>query len=547
MSVRTIDILEWLRQVLDEHCDHDVRRGGAAVLMPTALPERKRWTPLIRQVLEAEDGVLVDATQCGRGVKCAKLEEDVPELVAAVQELLGSYNRDDTFANLRLDIVAGSACITGAQHFDSINAAQRAFREVVAALCADDLRSSQLAALVYAEDSLDDARKQEVWEVLMRLPELLRLSAASTLAVVAGDGSVDFNVHCAGFPSLRARIMDGGGLLRRHPWYRSIRPILDLRRYSREDQPLVVLFLGAGASVADGLPTGDTLRNQSLGKVVGRPVDRGTFDSAAREWWRMLAEVDALSDGELAAKVDEFVRTLTLERLIAQEQREQNQNFTTTLREFAVQHTKVIANIEARRSAGAMGVDALTRLVECQQRLVLVTVNFDRVIEARIGPGKLRSFVSEDDLKEFGDYLDDYSVSGGAVPLLKLHGDIDLPDTIVANIDETRAGLSSARDSALLQLMDRFEAQKLRPWWYVGYSMRDRDLETTWKSPRFSKFNEYWVAPFLDGFVDEFISGNRLLTWERAGRRYTPMNRLISLTAKDFFEVLESEVTSKWT
>ncbi len=547
MSVATEDVLDWMRQVLGVHHDHPDRRGDTAVVMATALPERDRWIPLIREMLEAEEGVLVDATKYGRGAACGNLEEDAPLLLNAIDELLTSFNREETHADLKLEIVGGSAQVVGAQDYESINAAQRAFREVVAALCSDDLRSSDLVAVVYAEDSLDESRAKEVWDIMMRLPSLLDLSASATIAVVACDGTIDFDIHCDGFPSLRARILDGGGLQTRHSWSRSIQPILDLRQYSREQQPLLVLFLGAGASVADGLPTGDSLRNQSLSRLLGKPVDRGTFDHAAREWWRNLASTDDLSDGEVAAGVDDFVRTLTLERVIAHEQRQQNQNFSTTLRDFARRHTDVIAGITASQRAGGLADDPLTRLVACQQRLVLVTVNFDRVIEARAGEAQLKRFVSEEDLSEFGEYLPRYKADGGAIPLLKLHGDIELPDTIVANIDETQAGLSGARDAALLRLMEELEPQPVRSWWYVGYSMRDRDLSTTWRSPRFTGYNEYWVSPFLDPSVGSFIEQHRMLTWERAGRRYTPMKRLITLTAKNFFDLLAAEVTSKWS
>ena len=41
----------------------------------------------------------------------------------------------------------------------------------------------------------------------------------------------------------------------------------------------------------------------------------------------------------------------------------------------------------------------------------------------------------------------------------------------------------------------------LKPWWYVGYSMRDQDLLNISTKPELSKMNERWVDPYLNPYV----------------------------------------------
>jgi hypothetical protein len=159
---------------------------------------------------------------------------------------------------------------------------------------------------------------------------------------------------------------------------------------------------------------------------------------------------------------------------------------------------------------------------------------------------QIRPFVTEHHLEEFSTYLEEYGRVGGAIPLLKLHGDIASPATLVANIEQTRAGLSLARDNALGALIQRMEGQSVRPWWYVGYSMRDRDLSNTWNSSRVANFLEYWISPFMDPTVRRFIQEHRLRTWETAGLGVDVPRRHISLIARDFYELMEADLTSQW-
>jgi hypothetical protein len=296
---------------------------------------------------------------------------------------------------------------------------------------------------------------------------------------------------------------------------------------------MVTLFLGAGASTAVGLPTGNELRNQALDAITGTVVDDGTFVSVANGWFSQLQARSALSDAELAAGPKAFVGELTLERVLQQEQFDENQTNSATLRRFAVMHKNAM---DALRAELAGRSDALQLITAARQRLVLETRCGDQV----------RAFVTEADMAQFPDYLSEYLTVGGRVPLLKLHGDISVPETIVANLEQTTAGLSVSRDAALSAVIDQMDNMPTRPWWYVGYSMRDRDLDRAWTTPRMASFNEHWVSPFLDDTVEEFMNQRRRMRWQEARRPQQPLERLISLTAEEFYDAFLKIVVATW-
>lgn len=530
-----VGFVELLREILQAHA----RKSAESETVIAMLDERDRWMPLLRETVEVVDGVLVDATELGAGVECGPLE-GFPDLVDKANDLLARYNHLHPDADLRLEISDGTAKVSGAVSYGSANRAQQAYREVVTALCADDLRSAELVVLVYAQDSLDKEVLAALWPALTSLSPTLSPSGGTTLVVVAGDGQLFYDIHCTGDPSLQFRVTEHG-MHARHRQVRSIEPIRVAARFDEESMPLAVWFLGAGASIAEGLPVGDTLRNESLAFLTGRHVDRGTFTSVAADWYAHLDHVDRLHDWERRAGVNVFVETLTLERVIQQEQYDERTTFSTTLRKFAERHEAAIAKIVSAMGAPDWS-DALRDIVCKQRRLVLATVNFDRVIETRCGD-LVRPFITDDDMQAFPEYLARYRREGGQVPLLKLHGDIGVPESLVANLEETTAGLSQHRSVALRSLLDQLETASFRPWWYVGYSMRDRDLD--WRDSRLPEFDEHWVAPFLDPSVASFIKVNRLKRW-RDTSPDSEIDRLISLTAEEFYAIYRDLVATAW-
>lgn len=538
--IATVSVLTFVTELVRIH--QSPRSPGAGpALIAASITERERWTQLLREVIEIEEGVLVDATLAGDGVECGDLEAEAPDLTTWVHEMLDAYNVIDPTAELSLHVHEGRARVLGHQDYEAANAAQRAFREILTSVCADAMRSAPLVAFVFAQDALDDDVLTLIWDGLMHLPQRLGSDESATLAIVAGDGHINFDVHCTGDPSLRFRISEHG-LSVRHPLVRSLSTVRAFGRQSASDMPLVVIFMGAGASITAGMPLGDQLRNKALERATGNPVDAGTFVSVASDWYAHLLGTGELSPEEQVAGIEMFVRDLTLERVLQQEQSEENQTFSATLRGFAETHAAVKARVLEQLDPD---VDTLARICAARRRLVLLTVNFDQIIEAR-GGDNVRPFITEAEMLEFPEYLEQYAKHGGPVPLVKLHGDIDHPETLVANLQQTTAGLSVARDAALMALVSSIASQPTHPWIYVGYSMRDRDLEQAWAAPRMATFNEHWVSPFLDPVVARFIETKRALTWQRNGRAQSPMDRLISLTAEDFYLHFYEHVVGAW-
>jgi len=321
-SDRVEVVLKWLEEVLHEH--HRMANPRIPLILPSTLAERARWMPLVEEVFKASEGVVVDSIGCRGEVACGDIRTEAPDLVALVEFFLGEYNSLDTNAGLSLVIAGGRAAVEG-DPFDSVNAAQRTIREVAASLCDSRLRDSDLVALVYGEESMDDKTVALVWRTLTGLLEQFRSGEGpSTMCVVAGDSKASPAVNCSGRNSLRYRVDETLSI--RHAYETSLYTIDDVGRHSTDDLPLLVLFLGAGASVADGLPTGDRLRDQALSSLTRKPVDHSTYGEVVRTWYAELESRGDLLDFEIGPGAqDLFVDTLTLERVLEQEQKQEGE------------------------------------------------------------------------------------------------------------------------------------------------------------------------------------------------------------------------------
>lgn len=545
-SVSMTDVLDCVSAVFNA-------AGGSAPtqsprLVSVLLSERERFTRLLGELFRTAEGVLVDATTCGAGVEApGDPAVTAPDLVAAVNELLEVHNTRDPAAELRLDTGPGWAVVNGSVDYESANTAQRSLREVASAVFSKDLTAASLTGLVWADDSLDESVASLVWDLLMRLDQLLSLNPGATVVLFAGDAALRPTLHCVG-PSSVSFNISSRGLDRRKAFAANESAVRDLARPSRAAAPLIVLFVGAGGSTVDGLPTGNDLRDRALAYQMDLPkVDASNYSSAALAFFDRLRVGGQLRTGEEAAGAQAFVDQLTLERVLQVEQAQEHRRDSETIRRFRGEHKDILEAMAITQAAGGYLNDPLVRLLGAQRRLVLVTVNFDRVIEVK-GPNLTRPFVTEADLAEFPGYISDYASGGGQIPLLKLHGDVDIEDSIVANVDETEAGLSKARIAALQGLVATVGSQDIAPWWYVGYSMRDLDLEPIWSNPSFAdRMLERWVTPFLDPAVRRFVDRYRSARWAAGGASYTAEERLVSLTAADFFGVLADLALPVWT
>lgn len=76
--------------------------------------------------------------------------------------------------------------------------------------------------------------------------------------------------------------------------------------------------------------------------------------------------------------------------------------------------------------------------------------------------------------------------------------------------EQTRAGISEAKQNALLALVAGLDSTPRIPWTYVGSSMRDIDLTHVFSLSSFSHgVSERWVAPYLEESVERFVANTQ--------------------------------------
>jgi hypothetical protein len=539
-------LLECLRRVIDEH-HFRVASGAPAAAVPILLDDRARFARAISEVVRAEGGAYVDAMMCGNGIAVTSDPRSVtPDLVDAVEGALRELNRIEPDAGFALDLSDTEVAVRGNADYADANSANRAARELLTAMFVEALRGSALYVLAWADEHFDDQHATILWPLVCRLPQLLKSPTSSTLVLIAGEATLRATLHCAGPVSVRHTVASGG-LRTRMGWETARTAIRNQRAWTAAQAPLIVMFLGAGASVVEGLATGNALRDRALAGLVDVPrVDLDNYEGSVRELFVELQSVpDRLTAKEIAAGPAEFARTLTLERLIKEEQHRENRRDSSTLRRFARDHEVAMQALRGVASAGGFDNDPLVNILRLQRRIVLVTVNFDHVVETK-APGLTKPFVTDDELALFSSYLDHYATNGGPVPLLKLHGDIGRPDTLVADTDQTGGGLARSRLDPLEALLERLRGSEIRPWWWIGYSMRDLDLEDVWGQAYFADLVvEHWVAPFVDESVRAFHARWRSDRWRRSGR-YNTDERVITITASDFYALYFNEVAARW-
>lgn len=523
------ELLEMFRAVVSEHRERVTEQQPTAVL-PILLAGFEQWQGLLAEVIRAESGAMIVAADfvggCDAGID--------PESLAAVSAGVQTVLRQVPGLDLAID---GSFVSVQGVGKGADSTAQDALRGIGAALFHPDLRDSPLVTFVFDERPLDDLVADPLWDLLMGLPSALNLSDGRTFVVIAGDADLRIPRHCVGEPSVRFNVRETE-ILARRPMQSSLYAVNEVRRLAEDAPRLLVIFTGAGAAAHYGLPLGNQLRDRALTQWLGPDSEGLSFIEQVRIFYERLAAGGRLSDGERRYSVNEFAHRLTLERVLREEQHRENRKDSSTIQYFAGLNDTAVEGIASRVSAGG-ALSGLARYVQSGCRAVIVTVNFDQGLEEEL-KSAVSPYISEADFESFEDDLASYLSNGGPVPYVKLHGDIGSPKTIVANVDDTEAGLSHARLAALRSI--REVVDPVRPWVYVGYSMRDLDVQPVLTTPDHrSGLVEWWVGPFVDPGVREFIEAARIPRWRMEQRNYTVEDRFITLTSEEFFAQLLGE------
>ncbi|WP_375431004.1 hypothetical protein [uncultured Friedmanniella sp.] len=405
-----------------------------------------------------------------------------------------------------------------------------------------ELRAHSAAVIAYDETDLSADSRERMWNFILKDLQSLG-SICKTLVVLVGCVTMEYGRHCREGAGARWAFENGNIRWRQ-------RSQTDVSRIAKTtaDDDTIVLMLGAGASMSSDLPLGDELRNSALARLVPNLANQGkSFREQAGEFYRQVASDRRLMPSEAGIREEDFIKTLTLERVLREEVRGRaHEEPLPTLIQFDERQKMVL-------DSPGPSMSDLRELLHLRRRLVLLTVNFDQMIEHDslvLDPGasdpldsrprhpgeaaSVRMFVTPSDFKAFPTYYDNYRLNGGAVPLVKLHGTIDRLNTVRANLDVTLPGLNEHAANLLRHLVPG-EGGSVK-WLYVGCSMRDPDITAVTQTQQFAyRALEMWVSPFVDPHVEEWVARYRQPAWRSASLPETLRERTITQTADTFF------------
>ncbi|WP_131812360.1 SIR2 family protein [Mycolicibacterium fortuitum] len=361
--------------------------------------------------------------------------------------------------------------------------------------------------IVVAADmsSADAVRRELLWKMLTVDPVDLALRKPSTTIVPIVRARLQADLDYRRQPSPRYivrwdRVLLRSETIRRHAIHQIV----------HDDRPLV-LFLGAGASASSGIPLGNTYRDRALAEFLG---DHRHSEHAAA-FFDFIHERNRFLPGETRSR-EQFVRQLTLERVL----RETFSELGYRPRTASPVIQELVDDCQRALQYLRPGRKAIHQLAEHMRgRLIVMTVNFDRLIEADMAAPNTVLYRPQD----FTDNLETIAkyVAGHPdlpVPILKLHGSIDDPESLIATIDTTSAGLGGSVRRMLNAILDT-AGHSLR-WIWIGCSMRDQDVNQWLGGLALEALDDWWVDPLPGQSLDDFIATTRAPRW-------TPLNRTL--------------------
>ena len=404
--------------------------------------------------------------------------------------------------------------------------------EVLLRLC-EVLSSAELDRpaifLSYPLGEIDSDLAEVAWE-LCGLTVAVSPPPSLRMFVPIAAGEVSVRDHCRPNNSVRFAVQHSRLIVRGRPGDvdAAVRKIL-----WQCDQP-IVLFLGAGASASAGVSVGDPIRDEALRRLVG---PQPTADELVHAFQKYLESHDRWRTDESDLLPTQFRDRLTLERVLREEFHDLGG------RSLSLSPTVARITREAEKALDRLpdGRKALRRLAARLPRLVLITINFDRLIED--GLEVPHCVIADPESTEQHRDLIVRRISGKSdtLPILKLHGTIDEPDTLVASIDKTEFGLPP-RVAGTLDAMVAAASGRLT-WVWIGCSMRDADMRI-WLGNQHGveQLHEWWVDPLPAQTLFDYARHIRERDWATVGQ--TLKDRLITETADVFLQRLDAHASS---
>lgn len=378
-------------------------------------------------------------------------------------------------------------------------------------------------------DTSDPLRAEFLWQMVTLDPRDLGLDRRQTLVAIMGS-AVDPESDYSRRPDVSV-VVRPDRLLRRPPRQTE----QAVRTIAKFTNPLV-LFLGAGASATSGIALGNTYRDQALRDILGAD-DAVPVQHLENQFFDWCHDRDRFLPGESDDR-ELFCRTLTLERVLRetfQELGPQPRLNSTTIKEISADCAAALGWLRTGRKAIRELIDRL------RGRLVVITVNFDQLIEHDLLVPH-RVFATPDAFRDHIDDLQSYLAGddGKPVPILKLHGTIDEPDSLIATVDSTAAGFNEDVRTALRSIIDACDAPLT--WVWIGCSMRDRDVSDWLRGLGQDVLDEWWVDPFPSESLDTYVNELRRSHWSQAGRQLA--DRLVIDSADRFLDQLNKHLAS---
>ena len=399
--------------------------------------------------------------------------------------------------------------------------AEATLARVAEFLCSDSLRSS-LVGYSYSTDELDERHAALLWD-LPSEAALLAPTPLDTLVVIA-CGWVQVPKHCDSLTNAVRFVVRENELIRRQP---RREPDTRVNKVLPTADEPIVLFLGAGASASCKIPQGNTLRDQAIANLTSVSGSSEEMVEAFRQYLEDRPQRFMVGERDLTDT--QFARSLTLERVL----REEFHEIAGRPRSEAETVKSLVRYCGEALHWMPPGRQALRELMSLLPRLVVATVNFDELIEDGLTlphevVASVHDFATVHDLVAA-------RITGTAsvLPILKIHGTIADPETIVADIDATARGLPREIEV----LLDVITSSCGRVTWvWAGCSMRDLDLGVWLRRQPTASITEFWVDPLPPASVADYARDVRAQDW--AANNVTLDDRQITESVDVFLPAL---------
>jgi hypothetical protein len=533
--MRGPDLLQTLADIGYEHAQP--RRAGEKMRVVTALVTGLD-TPvaLLQESASQLGGVLLDCTSgefddAVAGFDDAALRGDVTAALAI----------HDQGLEVELSHAGGSVDAALREHGNLLTHptdGQQHFLAVARAVQDARLATNEFAVLLYNETILDYGARAAVLSMLTGLAESQSTlgGGTRTLLVLIRSSGLDISEHC-NWPHGVRYCLEDSRLVKRHPPHVLLTRVDHL---SRQRQRPLVLFLAAGFSASSGMPVGNALRDNAIRRLTGDINPNLGSDQLADSLFDWAAGRDLLSPLERGIGRERFVTTLALEQVVRMEIEELQERPPRTMRDLKDHHDERLGSGEPFGQA----VYALKDVLERHAPLILITVNFDELVED-VAHAHLDIAVTDDEFSAITPIIQAMQAGdehpGGLTPYLKLHGTISDLDTCIATDDATRSGLSAAKRDALIALTAGLDANNPLRWIYVGASMRDIDLQHNLFGHKefYEGVQEWWVSPTMVSSVEAYLDAHHRAWRDNGG---TLFRRTITETADSFLQ----QFARKW-